>query len=510
MPTPHAKSYRPWNPYQSYLLPPSPLEWLPEDHLAYFLVEVVQSLDLSAIERVMQSKDPRGERPYAPRMMVALLLYGYCVGLFSSRKIARATYSDVAFRVIAGENHPHFTTVNQFRLDHHEALAGTFVQVLRLCQKAGLVKLGHVSLDGTKMQANASKHKAMSYQRMQEQEVRLKAEVEAMLTRADAIDRAEDERYGIGQEASDLPAELRRREARREKIQQAKAALEEEAARARAEELRAQAQALRKKAADESVDPAERKRAATRATQSEEKAQKLDPHDEDDPPSASGTAADLPHHRVPTTPEGTPAPTAQRNFTDPESRIMKNNNGYLQGYNAHIAVDAESQVIVADAVTNQAPDPEHLAPMLDRILDNCGRAPDVATADSGFFSAANVDACERRGIDAFIAVSRKNETDPAATNLAEPTSAQQAKQRMRDKLQTETGKSTYARRKAIVEPAFGQIKEARGFRRFLLRGIAKVRAEWRLVCTTHNLLKLFRARRSAKSTGCQPLVAAPA
>jgi transposase len=501
-----SKSYRPWNPFQAYLLPPSPQEWLPEDHLAYFVLEVVQGLDLSAIERVVRGKDPRGERPYAPQLMVALLLYGYCIGLFSSRRIANATYSDVAFRVIAGESHPHFTTVNQFRLDHHVVLAQLFVQVLRLCQKAGLVKLGHVALDGSKVQANASKHKAMSYERMKSEEARLRAEVENLLSRADAVDREEDDLYGVGQQAHDLPEELRRRETRLEMIRQAKAALEKEAACARAEELRAQARTQRQKAADESVDSVERKRAATRAQQSEDKADQLDPKDKDDPPGG-GASSDLPAHRVPTTPEGLPAATAQRNFTDPESRIMKNNTGYLQGYNAQIAVDAESQVIVADAVTNQAPDQEHLEPMLDRIIENCDGRPQVATADSGYFSAGNVDACEGRGIDPYIAVSRKNEDEPAATNTDEPeTPAQQAKRRMRDKLRTALGKATYARRKAIVEPVFGQIKEARGFRRFLLRGIAKVRSEWRLICATHNLLKLFRTWRSGKSTTC-PILA---
>ena len=201
-------------------MPPSPLEWLPQEHLAYFILEIVQTLELSDIERVIQSKDPRGQRPYSPHMMVALLLYAYCVGIFSSRKIAQATYDHVAFRVLAGDAHPHFTTVNQFRLDHHEALADRFLQVLHLCQKAGLVKLAHVSLDGSKVQANASKHKAMSYERMQKEEARLKAEIETMLARADGIDREEDKRYGKGQDAAALPEELRRRETRLECIRE--------------------------------------------------------------------------------------------------------------------------------------------------------------------------------------------------------------------------------------------------------------------------------------------------
>jgi transposase len=499
------KRYRPWTPHQSYLLPPSPLEWLPENHLAYFVLELVQTLDLSAIEQKVQGKDARGTRPYAPAMMVALLLYAYCVGVFSSRKIARATYDIVAFRVLAGDAHPYFTTINEFRLTHHAALAALYVQGLKLCQKAGLVKLGHVSIDGSKVAANASKHKAMSYERMQSEDARLRAEIEALLAQADAIDRAEDERYGVGKDVEDLPAELARREQRLAKIQEAKAALEQEAAQARAEALRENAAAQRAKAADPAVDPAEQKRADQRADASEQRAQALDPRDDDDDPPAGGgaTSDDLPHHRVPATPEGTPQPTAQRNFTDPDSRIMKNNTGYLQGYNAQNAVDDASQVIVACAVTNQTPDPEHLVPMLDRIEKNCGAAPTVLSGDSGYFSADNVEACERRDIDAYLAVGRERTVpNTSAPEPVEPaTRAQQAKQRMRDKLHTESGKAIYARRKTIAEPPFGQIKEARGFRRFSLRGLAKVRSEWAFVCLTHNFLKLYRATWSAMSTG---------
>src|SRR6266545_1713550 len=257
------KSYRPWSPTQSFLLPPSPLEWLPEGHLAYFVLEVAQALDLAAIEDAIQEKD--GRAAVSPPMMVALLVHGYCVGVFSSRRLARATFEDVAFRAIPGGEHPHFTTMNQFRLEHREALSKLFVQVLRLCRKAGLVKLGHVAFDGSKVAANASKHKAMSYKRMQEDERRLTAEVEALLAKADETDTREDGQYGVGKAPEDLPEELRRRESRLSRIMEAKAALEKEAAEARAEELREQARAQREKASDESVDPAERKRAATRA-----------------------------------------------------------------------------------------------------------------------------------------------------------------------------------------------------------------------------------------------------
>jgi transposase len=469
------------------------LEWLPEGHLAYFVLETVQALDLSGIEGVIQAKDGRGERPYSPPMMVALLVYAYAVGVFSSRRIARATYEDVAFRVLAGGEHPHFTTVNQFRLEHREALAKLFVQVLRLCNRAGLVKLGHVAFDGSKVAANASKHKAMSYKRMQEEEKRLEAEVKALLAKADETDRGEDAQYGVGQAPEDLPQELQRRETRLAKIREAKTALEKEAAEARAEELREQARVEREKAADESVAPDERKRAATRAAKAEEKASALPRKDSDDdaPPGGSATG-ELPHHRVPAETDGAPKPSAQRNFTDPDSRIMVKGGEFLQGYNAQIAVDAEAQIIVAAAVTNQPPDQEHLVPVVDEVIANCGQAPAVATADSGYFSRENAETCAARGIDAHIAVGRvAPEVPPARQN---PSAAQQARAAMAAKLTTAAGKAIYARRKCIVEPAFGQIKQARGFRRFSFRGLAAVRAEWAFVCATHNLLKLFRSR----------------
>lgn len=487
-----AKSYRPWAPTQSFLLPPSPLEWLEEGHLAYFVLDVVtESLDLRAIERAIQAKDWRGERPYAPTMMVALLIYAYSVGVFSSRKMARATYEDVGFRVLAGGEHPHFTTINQFRLEHRAALAELFVQVLRLCRKAGLVKLGHVSFDGSKVAANASKHKAMSYQRMQEEEKKLSVEVDGLLKRAEETDQQEDDRYGVGTAADDLPAELRRRQDRLSRIREAKAALEREAAQARAEALRGLAEGMRTKADDETVPLKKRREAAARATHSDQQARALD-DDDDDGPSGSTGADDLPRHRVPVLPDGTPKPNAQRNFTDPDSRIMMMNGAFAQAYNAQIAVDDVAQVIVAIAVTNQAPDPEHLAPMLDRVIENCDQAPHVVTADNGFLSQTGLEACARRGVNAYVSLGR--ELDQAAQAIGNDLSpAKQLRHAMAVKLSSEEGKRIYARRKAIVEPPLGQIKEARGFRRFSFRGLSNVRHEWSFVALTHNLLKLFRS-----------------
>jgi transposase len=492
------KSYRPYAPTQPYLLPPSPSEWLPEQHLVYFVLDLVADLDLGEIERALQTKDHRGERPYSPRLMTALLLYGYAVGVFSSRRLERATYEDVAFRIIAADAHPHFTTINDFRARHREALARLFVQVLRECQAAGLVKLGHIAIDGTKMKANASKHKAMSYERMNQDEERLRAEVEALLAKADATDAAEDAVHGVGHAPQDLPAELQRREDRLAKIREVRAALEAEAAAARAAELRAQAEELRAKAADPDRPLPQRAAAATLAVKRDEQARTLADDDREPPPP--GPDGDLPRHQPPTTKDGTPAPTAQRNFTDPDSRIMMRDGTYLQGYNAQIAVDEEAQIIVAAAVSNQAPDPEYFAPMLERVVRNCEAVPERVTADSGYFSAANVRAAEHMGTEPFIAVGKHRNDGTQATTALLPQHRTEARLAMRARLDTAEGRAVYARRKATVEPVFGQIRACRGFQQFSFRGLWKNRCEWLFVCLTHNLLKLFRARTALIST----------
>jgi transposase len=484
------KEYRSWCPEQAFLLPPSPMQWLPEGHLAYFVLDLVRELDVSVIESAIQSKDPRGVRPYSPRMMTALLLYAYCVGVFSSRKVERATYEDVAFRVLAAGEHPHFTTVNAFRLEHREALAGLFLQVLKLCARAGLDTVGHVSLDGSKVAANASKHKAMSYARMKEEEKRLAAEIEALLFRADQTDQRDDEQFGPGQRADDLPEEFQRRDARLRRIREAKAALEKEAAEARAADLR-EAAAGHRAQAERVLDATERKRAATRADKSERQAEALSPRRDDDDDGDGSASAGLPGHRVPTTPSGEPSDKAQRNFTDPDSRIMVRNGVYLQAYNAQVAV-SESQVIVACAVTNQAPDQEHLVPMLERVREATGRYPQRTTADSGYWSEGNMAACEANGVDAYIAVRRKGDDDASFGRLP-MTPAHDARWRMHQKVTSPEGRRIYARRKVLPEPVFGQIKEGRGFRRFSLRGLAKAGAEWAIVCLCHNVLKLYRA-----------------
>lgn len=476
------KTFRPWSPHQAYLIPPRPDEWLPEEHLVHFILELVEELDLSAIEGELRSRDARGQKGYDPRMMVALLLYSYCSGVYSSRRIARASYEDLATRYLTADQHPHFTRVAAFRREHLEALSGLFVTTVQLCARAGLVDLGHVSVDGTKIQANASKHKAMSYDRMKKDEDKLRAEMEALLARADAVDQAEDERFGVGRDEFELPEELKRRETRLARIRQAKAELEAEAKQARAARLRELA-AKNDEQAVNAPSARERASAATRAANQRSQADELDPHDDDDVPPSP----ELPEHRVPTLPDGSPRAKAQRNFTDPDSRIMVDGQGaFTQGYNAQAAVCEGSQVIVACPLSNQAPDAEYLIPVLEEVERVAGAPPKSITADAGYWSAANANWCEEHGIDAHIATGRQRH------GAGPPSPSSESRRDMAAKLQTPEGDALYRKRKATVEPVFGQTKQARGFRRFLLRGLAYVRAEWALICATHNILKLFR------------------
>lgn len=480
-------------------MPQSPTEWLPENHLAFFILEILDQLDLKAIERKVQSTDPRGERPYSPRMMTTLLLYGYTVGVFSSRKIEQATHGDVAFRMLAGGEHPHFTTVNSFRDAHREALAGLFRQVLDLCMSAGLVKLAHVAIDGTKIKANASKHKAMSAERMEQTERKLTDEIEALLAKAEAVDAAEDAEYGAGNPEPGLKAEWARRDGRREKIREHLAALKKEAAQGRAAELRTQASELRvtSTSSDRKITPKTKALAKTLAKQRDAQADLLAPvettKDDDNDPPPPAVDADLPRNKPPTTKHGKPTPKAQRNFTDPESRIMFRDGAYVQAYNGQIAVDESHQIIVAAALSNQGPDAEYLQPMLNRVVENCGRVPEKATADSGYFSSENVHHAEHLGVEPFIAVNRHRRDGKPGDDAPQLESyATIERAQMRTLLDTERGRAAYARRKATVEPVFGQIKSARGFRQVSFRGLIKNRLEWLFVALTHNLRKLWR------------------
>jgi transposase len=447
------KTFRPYDLDQRLLLPPDLREWLPEGHLALFISDVVDELDLSAIFQAYEAEG-RGQPPYHPAMMVKLLLYAYCIGKPSSRRIERATYEDVAFRVLAADQHPDHDSLAEFRKRHLDALAGLFVESLRLCQAAGLVKLGHVALDGTKIKANASKHKAMSYGRMEETERRLEGEVQALLRQAEQVDAVEDAAHGRGRRGDELPAELARRESRLTKIRAAKAALEQQA--------RGQAAAA--------AEAAQVKLAA--------REQRVG--------SAKGGVP-----KVPDPEQARPAPDAQRNFTDPDSRIMvdRATKSYVQAYNAQVAVDGRAQVIVACGVTQSAADAGQFVPMFTQVAQQLGQAPAVGLADAGYFSEANLAAPELAGVALYVPPDRQGHGGRGRTSRAAiPLAAA-----MRAKLQTVEGHAHYARRKAIVEPVFGQIKEARGFRRFSFRGVVKVTAEWALICLTHNLLKLFRA-----------------
>ena len=487
-----AKRYREWMPDQQYLFPPSAREWLPEGHLAFFVMDVVDSFDLGAIERKIQAKDSRGTRPYHPAMMVSLLVYGYCVGVFSSRKLEMGTYEDLAIRAIAGEQHPDHSVIADFRRRHLKAFKNMFLETVRLSQRAGLVKLGRVALDGTKVQANASKHKAMSYDRMLKAEAELEVEIDRMLKLAEATDREEDARYGKRRRGDELPDELVRREDRLRKIREAKAALEAEAAEAKARELKERAE-RQERHAEETDDPVERKRATTRAEKLKRRAGELSSNGDDEEQPPESPADDLPRHRVPATKDGKPKPKAQRNFTDPDSRIMERSGEYLQGYNCQAAVDEANQVIVACAVTNQPPDQQHLPAMVARTEHACGKPPDQLLADAGYWDEGHIELCHERGIDPFIAPDRQLHSESLPPPRGRPPKDLDAKARMRRKLRTKKGRETYARRKVIVEPVFGQIKEARGFRRFLLRGLEEVEAEWAFICAAHNIMKLYRA-----------------
>ena len=464
-----SKNFRTCDLDQPFLLPPCLQDWLPEDHLARFIAELVVGLDLSKIYGFYGRRDGRGKAAYHPVMMVRLLLYGYCVGVMSSRRIERASCEDVGFRYLAADQHPDHDTIAAFRRQHLPVLAQLFTQVLQLCDKAGLVKLGHVAIDGTKLQANASKHKAMSYDRMEEKEKQLKAEVEKLLAQAAETDAAEDALYGKGKRGDELPAELARRESRLEKIAEARAALEQEA-RDRAEAA--------KKAAEENLEERRKKE--------QERGKKFGGR----PP------------QVPDPEQARPEPKAQRNFTDPESRIMPDGahkGSFVQAYNAQIAVDGEAQIIVAAEITQESNDKRQLAPMLEQVEQNMGAKPVAATADAGYFSEDQVNDERIKGIELYIATGKQKHGQPEPADAIQsdelPTESDSAMEKMKQKLKTEAGQALYKMRKAIVEPVFGQIKAARGIRAFLLRGIEKVSAEWKLICTTHNLLKMFRAAR---------------
>jgi myosin heavy subunit len=382
------------------------------------------------------------------------------MGVVSSRKLEKATYESIPFRVVAANQHPDHDTIAEFRRRHLDALAGLFLEILRLCQKAGLVSLGHVALDGTKMRANASKHKAMSYGRMEEKAAELESQIKELLAKAESADQEEDALHGKGRRGDELPQELRWRQQRLEKIREAKAALEAEAQ--AAEEKRRQ----------------EKESQRVNKVKSE-KAKAAKSEDEPSPPEPVR-----------------PAEKAQRNFTDPDSRIMMDGatKSFEQSYNCQAAVDSKAQVIVAAQVTHQANDKQQVEPLVQELKINLqGKKPAQLSADAGYFSESNVVLLQEEGIEPYIATGRQKHGTPSAPPRGRIPARATVQERMTRKLRTGKGKEVYSKRKETVEPVFGQIKEARGLRRFLLRGLKAVRAEWSLICSTHNLLKLFRS-----------------
>jgi len=414
-----SKTFRDWDVEQGWLLPPSVLDFVPPDHLAHFVRDTVrESLDLSAIMDTYSEE--RGYPPYHPTMMTALLLYAYCQGVYSSRRMAKGCVERLDFMAVTGLNQPDFRTLSDFRKRHLQALSGLFVQVLKLCRQAGLAKLGHVALDGTKVKANASKHKSMSYERLQKKEAELRREVAQWFEKAEAVDRAE-EREEAQSAAGGMPEWVTNKQARLERIREAKAALEAEAA-------------------------------------------------------AQG--------------ESQPKPKAQYNFTDPESEIMKGADGFVQAYNAQAVVDAESQVIVAQELSDRPTDVTLLGGLVSQIKTNTGRQAMELSADAGYCSEGNLAILAKRQVRAYVATGKKRHGRARIEGRG-----QQARTRaMRRRLARGGHRSRYRLRKQTVEPVFGQIKQARGFRQFLLRGKEKTRGEWSLICTVHNLLKLAARR----------------
>ena len=468
-----SKRFREHRPEQMLMMPPSLEDWLPEKHLARFISDVVGELDLSAIYRSYDEKDGRGQAAYHPLMMVKVLLYGYCIGVVASRRIEAGIEDSVAWRYLSGNEHPDHSSLAEFRRRHLTALAALFLEVLQLCQQAGLVKLGHVALDGTKIKANASRYRNRNYEWLSEQEKELAQQVEQILAAAEQADQADDERLG-SRRGDELPPELAQREKRLKTIREAKAALERQV-REQAEQKKAEAeQRLR-----------ERPQKAAAASQP--------------------LRGKLP--RIPDPAAAQPKSQDVVNLTDSESRVMldKAKGCFMQGFNAQAAVDSHNQIVVAADVTRQQNDRAQLGPMLEQVKRNTGAKPEKVSADTDYYSPQQVQAPVLEGIDLYV-----RPDDPPKINeskIASRAGPKRAKpprsgygpdgtpriDHLRAKLATPEGQAIYAKRREIVEPVFGQIKQCRGLRQFLMRGLERTRAEWRLVCLTHNLLKLYRS-----------------
>lgn len=445
-----SKTFRAYDMNQQLLLPPDLRQWLRDDHLALYVSDVVEALDLSRIMNKYEEGDSRGRPPYHPALMVKLLVYGYCIGKMSSRKLEQATYDDVAFRVLSCDQHPDHDSIADFRKRHLAELGQLFVQVLQLCQRAGLVKLGHVAIDGTKIKANAAKRESLRYGHLEAAAQALEAEVVCLLSEAQRIDDEEDTLYGAGRRGDELPAELRRRETRLAKIRELKTQLEREAQQAAAQEQQ------QKEAGDEPKNYRRRQWSK----------------------NESGGVV--------------PKDKTQRNLTDPDSRLMMDTTTrcYEQAYNPQIAVDSEAQIIVAARVVQAPNDQEQLLPTVLAVKENLGELPAAVSADGAYFSSAVITAEALQGVDLHVP---PNEPEPSTVSVTEPLESSSVRAQMWQKLKSRKGRQFYNRRKTIVEPVFAQIKHVRSFRQFMLRGLTQVEGEWLLICLTHNLMKLFRA-----------------
>ena len=443
------KKFRSYEPNQIVMFPPCINDWLPKGHPVHFINEVVEQLNLSEVYRGY--RELRGSPPYEPRMLVKVLIYAMSKGIQSSRKIERALYEDVGMRLLSGNQQPDHWTISEFRRRHLKALGEIFVQTVRLADKAGLVRLNHTSTDGTKIKANASKHSAMSYSHMEREEKRLREEVDRILEQMERADQAEDEMYGDAR-GYELPEELSTRQKRLEAIRKAMAELEAEA-----REKMGQEQAKRDKEA-------------------QKKGKNYEPRKDAN--------------------EAKPDPKAQRNFTDPESRIMKNSDkAFIQGYNAQATVDAETHIIVAADLSNQASDCPHLKGQIEQVLENTGRHPKEASADAGYYSDGNIAFLEEQGIDPYVPPDKVKHSEWRAQKPPRGRIPKGAtpKDLMRRKLRTKKGRKRYKLRQTSVEPVFGFVKQELGLRQFLLRGQEKVRSIWRFTCAVHNIMKIFRA-----------------
>ena len=460
------KRFRVCDLNQPFLLPPSLQEWLPEDHLARFVADVCNELDLSAIYAEYERSDGRGLSAYHPLLLIRLLVYGYSIGVTSSRAIEKASYDNLAFRYLAANQHPDHDTIASFRQEHLESLAGLFVQALRLCSKAGLIKLGSIAIDGTKILANASTRHSVSHQKLSEQEQYWQATIERLLTEAQGRDEQEDQRFAEGRSGDGLPEELAHAQSRLERIRHAKAELEREAQK----EL-------------EALAPHDhpRKRGRPRkqdgAVPTDEERQQLKKRKK----------------KLSRARKKAQQPSRQYNFVDPDSRVMKDNGRkcFVQGYNAQIAVDSHQQVIVAAEVTQQTTDREQLVPMVNSVRANNSIENATVVADAGYWDTASLHHPALKGIR--VAVSPDSQPQPPGAPLPHNAPNNEEALCMRQWLTTPAGRALYRVRKMTVEPVFGQIKEARGIRRFRLRGLQRVQSEWKLICATHNLLKLFRS-----------------